>query len=291
MASLTDYLKKGAEWAWEHSPGYLMTEGAQMGFQEGTKYGEQLTDELGITNISGQEEAYSQAQKTLEQQQKAATETYGTAQELIGQSRQSIADIIGPENVGLYKSFIYSMDPEKYVASSEPLKEFEFERDVSKYMDPAAKFQIDESVQAALQGMTGQGGITGGAAARALQAEASQKASELYGDAWDRMMKASEQEYGKERDVLAAEQKAGEQRLGTEQFRTKELGNLFGSYVGNLQGYNEDIVNMLMAQMGTNLSIAQAMAQLGIDQASQPTWSQQMLGMGGQVANILGAVK
>jgi hypothetical protein len=139
--------------------------------------------------------------------------------------------------------------------------------------------------------MTGQGGITGGSAARALQAEASQKASELYGDAWERMMKSTEQEYGKERDVLEAEQKAGEQRLGTEQFRTKELGNLFGSYVGNLQGYNEDIVNMLMAQMGTNLSLAQSIAQLGIDRASQPTWLQQILGMGGQAANIYGAIK
>ena len=146
---------------------------AGKGALEGAKDApKKITDEIGLTNVSEQEEAYKEAQKTLEEQQKAATETYGQAQELLGQSRQSIADIIGPENVNLYKSMIYAMDPEKYVASSEPLKEFEFERDVSKYMDPAAKFQIDESVQAALQGMTGQGGITGGAAARALQAEA-----------------------------------------------------------------------------------------------------------------------
>lgn len=282
-----DILTDAGEWLWEHSPAGITQEFVN----NAPEYAEQVTDKLGITNIGGQEEAYEEAQKTLEEQQKAATETYGQAQELLGQSRQSIADIIGPENVNLYKSMIYAMDPEKYVASSEPLKSFEFERDVSKYMDPAAQYQIDQSVNAALQAMTGQGGISGGAAARALQAEASQKASELYGDAWDRMMKATEQEYGKERDVLAAEQKAGEQKLSTEQFRTKELGNLFGSYVGNLQGYNEDIVNMLMAQMGTNLSLAQAMAQLGIDQASQPTWLQQMLGMGGQAASIYGAVK
>jgi hypothetical protein len=282
-----DKLTDAGEWLWEHSPAGI----TQEFMDNAQEYAEQATDKLGITNVDEQEEAYEKAQKTLEEQQKAATETYSHAQELLGQSRQSIADIIGPENVNLYKSMIYAMDPEKYVASSEPLKSFEFERDVSKYMDPAAKFQIDESVQAALQGMTGQGGVTGGSAARALQAEASQKASELYGDAWERMMKSTEQEYGKERDVLAAEQKAGEQRLGTEQFRTKELGNLFGSYVGNLQGYNEDIVNMLMAQMGTNLSLAQAMAQLGIDRASAPTWLQQMLGMGGQAASIYGAVK
>jgi hypothetical protein len=158
-------------------------------------------------------------------------------------------------------------------------------------MDPAAKYQIDQSVNAALQAMTGQGGISGGAAARALQAEASQKASELYGDAWDRMMKASEQEYGKARDIVSAEQTAKQQEAAMQQYKTGQLGDLYGQFVGNLQGANEDVVNLLMAQMGTNLSLAQAMAQLGIDRASAPTWLQQMLGMGGQAAQIYGAVK
>jgi hypothetical protein len=76
-----------------------------------------------------------------------------------------------------------------------------------------------------------------------------------------------------------------------QQYKTGQLGDLYGQYVGNLQGANEDVVNLLMAQMGTNLSLAQAMAQLGIDRASAPTWLQQMLGMGGQAASIYGAVK
>ena len=58
-----------------------------------------------------------------------------------------------------------------------------------------------------------------------------------------------------------------------------------------MQGANEDVINLLMGQMGTNLSLAQALAQLGIDRASAPTWLQQMLGMGGQAATIAGAVK
>jgi hypothetical protein len=158
-------------------------------------------------------------------------------------------------------------------------------------MDPAAKYQIDQSVNAALQAMTGQGGISGGAAARALQAEASQKASELYGDAWDRMMKASEQEYGKARDIVSAEQTAKQQEAAMQQYKTGQLGDLYGQFVGNLQGANEDVINLLMAQTGTNLSLAQALAQLGIDRASAPTWGQQMLGIGGQAAKIAGAVK
>lgn len=282
-----DKLTGAGEWLWEHSPAGI----TQEFLENAPEYAEQATDKLGITNIGGQKEAYEQAQKTLEEQQKTSAETYGAAQNMIEQNRQAIAEIIGPENVEYYKQMVYGIDPTKYAASTEPIKGFEFERDVSKYMDPAAKYQIDQSVNAALQAMTGQGGISGGAAARALQAEASQKASELYGDAWDRMMKASEQEYGKARDIVSAEQTAKQQEAAMQQYKTGQLGDIYGQYVGNLQGANEDVVNLLMAQMGTNLSLAQAMAQLGIDRASAPTWLQQMLGMGGQAASIYGAVK
>jgi len=284
---LLDLAKRGGKWLYEHSPAGITQE-----FMENApEYAEQATDKLGITNVSGQQEAYEQAEETLKQQQQQAGQTYETALGLVAQNRNTIADVIGPENVEYYKQMVYGIDPSKFAASTEPIKDFEFERDVSKYMDPAAQYQIDQSVNAALQAMTGQGGISGGAAARALQAEASQKASELYGDAWDRMMKASEQEYGKARDIVSAEQTAKQQEAAMQQYKTGQLGDLYGQFVGNLQGANEDVVNLLMAQMGTNLSLAQAMAQLGIDRASAPTWLQQMLGMGGQAASIYGAVK
>ena len=282
-----DKLTDAGEWLWKHSPAGI----TQDFMDNAQEYAEQATDKLGITNVGEQKEAYDQAQKTLEEQQKQAGQTYQTALGLVAQNRNTIADVIGPENVEYYKQMVYGIDPSKFAASTEPIKDFEFERDVSKYMDPAAQYQIDQSVNAALQAMTGQGGISGGAAARALQAEASQKASELYGDAWDRMMKASEQEYGKARDIVSAEQTAKQQEAAMQQYKTGELGDLYGQFVGNLQGANEDVVNLLMAQMGTNLSLAQAMAQLGIDRASAPTWVQQMLGIGGQAATIANAVK
>ena len=282
-----DTLTDAGEWLWKHSPAGV----TQEFMDNAQEYAEQATDKLGITNVGEQQEAYKQAEETLKQQQQQAAQTYQTALGLVAQNRNTIADVIGPENVEYYKQMVYGIDPSKFAASTEPIKDFEFERDVSKYMDPAAQYQIDQSVNAALQAMTGQGGISGGAAARALQAEASQKASELYGDAWDRMMKASEQEYGKARDIVSAEQTAKQQEADMQQYKTGKLGDLYGQFVGNLQGANEDVVNLLMAQMGTNLSLAQAMAQLGIDRASAPTWLQQMLGMGGQAASIYGAVK
>jgi len=134
--------------------------------------------------------------------------------------------------------------------------------------------------------MSGMGGISGGAASRAIAAETGAKASELYGDAFDRMMKATEQEYGKNRDIVSAEQAGKNTAAGLKQTQLEGMGNLAGSYVGNLQGLTEDQVNLLLAQMGSNLSLAQAMSQLGIDVASQPTTTQQLLGMAGDASTI-----
>jgi hypothetical protein len=250
-----------------------------------------VTDTLGLTNQGKTDEAYSEAQNTLSEQQAAANAAYGQAAEMIGTNRAEIADIIGPETMEKYKRTLYEMRPTDYTSGHEALTGFGFDRDVSKYLDPNAEYVIDESVKAAQQAMAGQGGLTGGSAARALQAEASAKAGELYGDAFDRMMKATEQEYQKARDITSAEQTEAQQRMDTTKFKTEQLGNLAGSYVGNLQGTNEDLVNLLMAQMGTNLSLAQAKAQLGIDAASRPTWLQQLLGIFGSAAQIYSDIK
>lgn len=268
--------------------------GSSLGSKLGSMARDELegaTDKIGLTNTGETEEAYSEAQKTLSEQHAAANAAYGQAAEMIGANRAEIADIIGPETMEKYKRTLYEMRPTDYTSGHEALTEFGFDRDVSKYLDPNAEYVIDESVKAAQQAMAGQGGLTGGSAARALQAEASAKAGELYGDAFDRMMKATEQEYQKARDITSAEQTEAQQRMDTTKFKTEQLGNLAGSYVGNLQGTNEDLVNLLMAQTGTNLSLAQAMAQLGIDAASQPTRLQQLLGLGGSAAQIYSGFK
>lgn len=244
-----------------------------------------------ITGQKQREEALDTAEEQLQQTQEEAAKTYAQSMGLLQGTRSQIADIIGPENVEAYKAMVAGMEPTEYVAQPGRLLRFEFERDPSKYLDPSAKYQIDQSVNAALQAMSGQGGLQGGAAARALQAEASAKAGELYGDAWERMMKATEQEYGREQDVQTARQVAAQQASDREKFKTEQLGNLYGSYVGNLQGGTEDIVNLLMSQMQTNAALSQAMAQLGIDRASMPTTVQQGLDIVGKGAQIYGAVK
>ena len=244
-----------------------------------------------ITGQKQREEGFDKAEEQLRQTQEEAAETYAQSMGLLQGTRSQIADIIGPENVEVYKAMVAGMEPTEYVAQPGRLLRFEFERDPSKYLDPSAKYQIDQSVNAALQAMSGQGGLQGGAAARALQAEASAKAGELYGDAWERMMKATEQEYGREHDVQTARQVAAQQASDREKFKTEQLGNLYGSYVGNLQGGTEDIVNLLMSQMQTNAALSQAKAQLGIDRANTPTPVQQGMDIVGKGVQAYGAMK
>lgn len=242
-----------------------------------------------FTNEGEVDEAYANAQKTLADQQAKARAGYAVAGKQIADTRGEIADLIGPETMAMYKHNLLFLNPENFTADTSPIAGFNFDRDVSKYLDPNADYVIDQSVEAAKQAMSGQGGMTGGAAARALQAEASAKASELYGDAFDRMMKATEQEYGKARDTVSAEQSNAQNKFDVKKYQTEGLGNLAGSYVGNLQGLTEDQVKLLLAQMATDSSYAGAIAQLAMDKASQPTWLQEMLGMGGDVANIYSA--
>ena len=289
--SLPSWAEDALDRSYSHSPAGMVT--GALGTASPSEIAEDPAGAL-LDPITGQkqrEEALDEAEEQLQQTQEEAAKTYAQSMGLLQGSRAQIADIIGPENVEAYKAMVAGMEPTEYTAKPGRLLNFEFERDPSKYLDPSAQYQIDQSVNAALQAMSGQGGLQGGAAARALQAEASAKAGELYGDAWDRMMKATEQEYGREQDVQTARQVAAQQASDREKFKTEQLGNLYGSYVGNLQGGTEDIVNLLMSQMQTNAAIAQAMAQLGIDRASMPTTAPQLLGMAGQGAQFYVAVK
>lgn len=289
-----DPIVGAADWAWEHMPGGItsefvdeLTTGSGSGL--GADIAGYITDPL--TNQDEVDAAYANAQKTLAEQQAAAREGYNQASEAIGETRGEIADLIGPETMAMYKHNLLFLNPENYTADTSPIAGFNFDRDVSKYMDPNAEYVIDQSVKAAQQAMSGQGGMTGGAAARALQAEASAKASELYGDAFDRMMKATEQEYGKARDTVSAEQSNAQNKFDVKKYQTEGLGNLAGSYVGNLQGLTEDQVQLLMAQMATDSSYASSLAQLAMDKASQPTFLQQLLGLGGSAAQIYSGFK
>ena len=243
------------------------------------------TDILGLSNTQEQREAFETAQDLLGAQGTETSNAFNEAMRAAA-GHESVKGLIGPESMAYYKQMVGRINPEDVRADLSPLRGFEFERDVSKYMDPNADYQIQKGTEAAMQAMAGQGGMSGGAAARALQAQASADASKLYGDAFDRMMQATGQEYQQARDVVSADQAGRQARASMEQFKTGEYGKLADALLENEMGTYEDYANLVLGKAGTNLGIAQALAQMRIDQSATPTWMQQALGSGG---NLIGS--
>ncbi len=244
------------------------------------------TDILGLSNTQEQREAFETAQNLLGTQGTETNNAFNEAMRAAAAGHESVESLIGPENMAAYKQMVGRLNPEDVRADLSPLRGFEFDRDVSKYMDPNADYQIQKGTEAAMQAMAGQGGMSGGAAARALQAQASADASKLYGDAFDRMMQATGQEYQQARDVVSADQAGRQARASMEQFKTGEYGKLADALLENEMGNYEDYANLVLGKAGTNLGIAQALAQMRIDQSATPTWTQQALGSGG---NLIGS--
>ena len=152
-------------WLEDHSPigpaqGFVDEFTGGDGSGIGADIAEYVKDKF--TNEGEVDEAYNEAAETLAKQQAAAREGYGQASEAIGETRGEIADLIGPETMAMYKHNLLFLNPENYTADTSPIAGFNFDRDVSKYMDPNAEYVINESVKAAQQAMSGQGGMTGG---------------------------------------------------------------------------------------------------------------------------------
>lgn len=244
------------------------------------------TDILGLSNTQEQREAFETAQNLLGTQGTETSKAFNEAIRAAAAGHESIEGLIGPDSMAFYKQMVGRINPEDVRADLSPLRGFEFERDVSKYMDPNADYQIQKGTEAAMQAMAGQGGMSGGAAARALQAQASADASKLYDDAFNRMMQATGQEYQQARDVVSADQSGRQARASMEQYKTGEYGKLADALLENEKGTYEDYANLVLGKAGTNLGIAQALAQMRIDQSATPTWMQQALGSGG---NLIGS--
>ncbi len=244
------------------------------------------TDILGLSKTQEQREAFETVLNLLGTQGTETSNAFNEAMRAASAGHESVEKLIGPESIAYYKQMIGRINPEDVRADLSPLRGFEFERDVSKYMDPNADYQIQKGTEAAMQAMAGQGGMSGGSAARALQAQASADASKLYGDAFDRMMQATGQEYQQARDVVSADQSGRQARASMEQFKAGEYGKLADALLENKMGNHEDYANLVLGKAGTNLNIAQALAQMRIDQSATPTWMQQALGSGG---NLIGS--
>lgn len=237
-----------------------------------------LTDLVGITNFDEQKEAQNTVNNTYDELLESSDNTIKDVTDKITGNRDNISELLGGENaIGGFIDAIKGFDPESFKTDISSLADFDYGKDVSAFMDPAADYVINQSVKATQNAMAGQGGLSGGAAAAQLQAVASEKASELYDKAFDRMNQDKSFEYSKVKDLVDAESKNNATALSAQSQLFSNLSKPMEAYIGNLSGSTSDEISAMLAGLANESALKQGKAQAGVDAASQGGWLSQVL--------------
>lgn len=291
-----------------------------------------LTDSAGLTNVGEQNKAYNGAKDTINGIIGQSDLVYGDILDrLVGNNDANkalaggdsvvtdynrLVDKFDPTRYGVdsdgydVDSSKYGLDSSKYGVDSSALSGYKYGKDVSDFMSPAADYNISKSVEAAQNALAGQGGMSGGAAARQLQAVASEAASKEYDSAFERMMNDQQLDYSRVKDALGIDENNASRTLqadtttasnlmgadvgnatrrlqadttsasnlmGAEKTKLDAMGGLADRYFDVSQKGEEDIINALLSKLGSDSELKQALAQIDVDKASQ----------GSPIANLL----
>lgn len=230
------------------------------------------TDFLGLTNVEGKKKAYDNAQSTLQDTLAKSGQTYSQILESIkGTGRDLQNQLGGSASVSDWINSIKEAGNKDYSVDSSKVSDFDWDKTVSDYLDPNASYLIDQSTQAAQNTLAGQGGLFSGGAGQQLQAVASEKARELYGDAQEQMNKEKSFDYNKLLDELNIDIGNVNREQGQDTAYSSNLGNVANAYQTSVSDTQEGINNTLLSQIQNDSSIQQALANLGISEASAPT--------------------
>lgn len=288
--------------------------------------GSEVTDKFGVTNQAQQDAAYQGAKDTIQGIIGQSDLVYGdildrlvvnndankalAGGESVVTDYNRLVDKFDPTRYGLdsdgydVDSSKYGVDSSKYGVDSSALSGYKYGKDVSDFMSPAADYNISKSVEAAQNALAGQGGMSGGAAARQLQAVASEAASKEYDSAFERMMNDQQLDYSRVKDALGIDENNASRTLqadtttasnlmgadvgnatrrlqadttsasnlmGAEKTKLDAMGGLADRYIDVSQKGEDDIINALLSKLGSDSNLKQAMAQMDIDRFSQGT--------------------
>ena len=238
-----------------------------------------VTDFLGLTNIEGKKKAYDNAQSTLQDTLAKSGKTYNQILESIkGTGRDLQKQLGGSASVSDWINSIKQAGNKDYSVDSSKISDFDWDKTVSDYLDPNASYLIDQATQAAQNTLAGQGGLFSGGAGQQLQAVASEKAKELYGDAQEQMNKEKSFDYNKLLDELNIDVGNVTREQNQDAAYSSNLGNVANAYQTAVSDTQEGVQNALLSQLQNDSSIQQALANLGISGASSPTALGSILG-------------
>lgn len=230
------------------------------------------TDAIGLTNVEGKKKAYDKAQSMLQDTLAQSGKTYSQILESIKGTGRSLQDQLGGSaSVSDWIKSIKEAGKKDYSVDSSKVSDFDWDKTVSDYLDPSASYMIDQATQAAQNTLAGQGGLFSGGAGLQLQAVASDKARELYGDAQEQMNKEKSFGYNKLLDELNIDIGNVNREQNRDAAYSSNLGNIANAYQTSVSDTQESVNNALLSQLQNDSSIQQALANLGISEASAPT--------------------
>src|SRR5574344_362084 len=248
-----------------------------------------VTDFLGLTNIEGTKDAYDNAKSTLQDTLAQSGQTYAQILESIkGTGRNLQNQLGGSASVSDWIDSIKKAGSKDYSVDSSKVSDFDWDKTVSDYLDPNASYMINQATQAAQNTLAGQGGLFSGGAGQQLQAVASDKARELYGDAQEQMKKEKSFDYNKLLDELNIDAGNIQREQNQDTAYSSNLGNVADAYQTSVRDTQEGVSNTLLSKIQNDSSIQQALANLGISQASASTALGSILG---DVVGIISAYK
>lgn len=230
------------------------------------------TDAIGLTNIKGKKKAYDNAESTLQDTLAKSGKTYAQILESIKGTGQNLQNQLGGfASVSDWIDSIKEAGNKDYSVDSSKVSDFDWDKTVSDYLDPNASYMINQATQAAQNTLAGQGGLFSGGAGQQLQAVASDKARELYSDAQEQMNKEKSFDYNKLLDELNIDAGNIQREQNQDTAYSSNLGNVANAYQTSVSDTQEGINNTLLSQLQNDSSIQQALANMGISEASAPT--------------------
>jgi hypothetical protein len=248
-----------------------------------------VTDALGLTNVESTKKAYDKAQSMLQDTLAQSGQTYSQILESIKGTGRSLQDQLGGSaSVSDWINSIKEAGNKDYSVDSSKVSDFDWGKIVSDYLDPNASYMIDQATQAAQNTLAGQGGLFSGGAGQQLQAVASDKARELYGDAQEQMNKEKSFDYNKLLDELNIDVGNVNREQNQDAAYSSNLGNIASAYQTAVSDTQEGVSNALLSKLQNDSSIQQTLANMGISEASATTFLGSILG---DVIGVYSAVK
>lgn len=171
---------------------------------------------------------------------------------------------------------------------STPVGEFQFQGDISQYLDPSMAYQQEQASRALQQSALGQGNLLSGGTAKALQAQAQQMAQQDYANAFNRMQQDKSFAYRQFSDDFTRRQQENALRMQ----RLQGLAGMGQSATGSLAGARMGAQHG-MASLAGDLGQARTLEQTGAEQARLQTFQHATdpNRLGGVVGSIFGGMK